>query len=219
MKKDAVLNAAVVVMMVCALTVTALVVRKELFSPAAAATPANPAHIDAWRTFTEGGLKMGDPAAPITIVEFADFQCPACRKFAEQVHQAQVRHPGKILVVYRHYPLEAIHPHAMAAANAAECAAEQGRFAEFHDILFASQDSIGRTPWVRFAREAAVPDTARFTQCVDQRRYQARIQADLTAGRQLKVDGTPTVIVNGLKFTGVGSDEDFESLISKLLNS
>ncbi|HSU13522.1 DsbA family protein [Longimicrobium sp.] len=218
MKKEAVLNAAVVVMMVCAVTVTALVVRREIFPPAAAATPANPVRVGDWRSFAEGGQKTGNPAAPVTVVEFADFQCPACRKFADQVHQAELRHPGKILVVYRHYPLQAIHPYAMAAANAAECAAEQGRFAEFHDVLFASQDSIGRTPWVQFARAAAVPDTARFTQCVDQRRYQARIQADISAGRQLKVDGTPTVVVNGLQFTGVGSDEDFESLIVKLLD-
>jgi protein-disulfide isomerase len=218
MKKDVLLNAAVVVMMVCAVMVTVLVVRKELFPPAAAATLANPAHVDDWRTLTQGGIKTGDPAAPVTIIEFADFQCPACRKFAEQVRQAQVQHPGKILVIYRHYPLEAIHPYAMAAANASECAAEQGRFAAFHDVLFAAQDSIGRTSWVRFARAAAVPDTARFKQCVDQNRYQARIQADIAAGRHLKVDGTPTVVVNGLKFTGVGSDEDFELLISKLLD-
>src|SRR5579872_7392041 len=85
---------------------------------------------------------LGDPHAPVTIVEYGDFECPNCKQAAPAVKLLLERFGGRARFVFRHFPLEEVHPHALAAAQAAECAGGQGRFWEMHDLLFANQDHL-----------------------------------------------------------------------------
>jgi protein-disulfide isomerase len=151
--KERLQNTASVVLVVCALTVTGLLVRQQLFPPAAvAAVPVT--RVKDWQPLSQVGNVMGPRGARVTIVEFSDFQCPFCGQAAQALQGVRERYPD-VAIVYRHLPLEA-HPHAFAAAVASECAAEQGAFQAFHDHLFAHQDSIGVTPWDSVAHRAGV---------------------------------------------------------------
>lgn len=186
------------ILALCAVIVTLLVVRRELFPPKAeAAVPV--ATVRNWRDFGRDGHRRGPDDAPVTIVEFSDFQCPFCRAMAARLDTLREEYPGKVAVVYRHYPLP-IHEHAVAAARAADCAAEQGRFWPMHDVLFQRQDAIGKTEWRTFGSAAQVPDTTGFRRCLG--RESGTMQRDREAGRQLQVDRTPTLLVNQHRIVG-----------------
>lgn len=145
---------------------------------------------------------MGPPNARATIVVFADFQCPYCAVLTVQLRKLRLSNPDNIAIVYRHFPI-ADHPSALAAATAAECAAAQGRFAEFHDTLFSRQHSIGTTSWSRFASISGVPDSSAFSACMSTPDTMPAILRDISAGRSLGAQGTPTFLVNDLRFDGV----------------
>jgi protein-disulfide isomerase len=100
-----------------------------------------------------------------------------------------------VALVYRHYPLP-YHKNAVPAAQASVCAARQGRFEEYHDALFAQQDSLGLIPWTRLASTAGVPDVAEFQSCMQSSVPGSEIERDLQAGTRLGVRGTPAILVN-----------------------
>ena len=212
--KERVLNLSVAVMALCAVTVTAIVVRREFFPPAVQNARALPTKISDWERFADRGQWIGSPRAPVRVVVFSDFQCPACQALFARTAGLQARYPGQLGILYRHYPL-ANHPHAREAATAAECAAEQGRFEQYHALLFQHQDSIGTIEWSELARRAGVTDVPRFDQCLQSPDATARVRVDAAAGDQLGIEGTPTSIVNGFKVTGVGPALD--SLLDKAL--
>lgn len=153
--KEHFLNAATAVLVLCAVVVTSVVVRREFFSPEPA--PHRYAAVTNWADYAEDGHRSGPADASVTIVTFSDFQCPACRVLETNLQLLQARHPDRVAVVYRHLPL-ASHPFAIAAARASECAAAQQRFQEYRNALYARQDSIGVASWARFAVIADVPD-------------------------------------------------------------
>jgi protein-disulfide isomerase len=153
-----------------------------------------------WREYAEGGHRTGPADAPVSIVVFSDFQCPACRKLAEHLKVVRAEFPG-VAIVHRHSPLD-IHPFAVDAARASDCAAQQGRFGPFHDALFAEQSSIGMTPWSSFARDAGVPDLPAFERCLASSDHSGPLGRDTLDARKLKVSGTPTYLVNGLQYVG-----------------
>ncbi|MFL5540212.1 MAG: DsbA family protein [Longimicrobiaceae bacterium] len=190
------------VLVLCALVITGLLVRRELW-PAAQPGAAPPAvtQVDDWVSYASAGRRTGPAPARVTIVEFSDFQCPFCARLAPRLDSLRERASVPVAVVYRHYPLES-HPHAMAAARASECAAEQGRFKEMHDALFREQGAIGQKAWSAYARDAGVPDSAAFARCLEGDAGSARIRADVAAGDRLGVTGTPTVLVNRYRMAG-----------------
>ncbi|HEV3051836.1 MAG TPA: thioredoxin domain-containing protein, partial [Longimicrobium sp.] len=147
--------------------------------------------------------------APVTVVVFSDFQCPACRVLAQSLDVIRERHPGTVAVVYRHFPLPA-HPFAPAAAQASECAARQGRFQAYHDELFRRQEAIGDTSWTAFARLAAVPDLRAFEACAADTAPVPAVQRDIEAARRLGVAVTPTLLINGRRFDGTPGVESLE---------
>ena len=214
--KDALSNTVTVLLVVCALVVTGMVVKRELFSTP---TPESPTarEIDGWRELTVEGQIFGAQDAPVKIIEFSDFQCPFCAKVQPALREVRNAYPGQVAVVYRHLPLERIHPYAFGAALAAECAGAQGRFGPYHDVLYARQDSIGPDRWARFAMEAGVPDMKRFEKCLREERFRARVQRDIDAAQRLGFNGTPTFIVNGRSFSGAISREDWEVEIRRAL--
>lgn len=153
----------------------------------------------------------GNPSAPHTAVVFSDFQCPACRGFAELFEKQVLPAMGdRLRIVYKHFPLEpecnplvqrTVHEQACEAADAAEAARAIGgsdAFWRMHDLLFANQDGLGQAPWPRLAQEAGL-DPARFSELTASRAFRDRIREDADLGRQLRIDHTPTIFLDGRK--------------------
>lgn len=158
---------------------------------------------------------IGPQDAPITIVEFSDYQCPYCRLWHLQVYQPLLAaYPGKIRVVYRHFPLNS-HPQAFPAAEAAMCAGEQNAYWLFHEKLFSS-DSLGRNIYVQYARDLDLDMTA-FEACITERRFQDAVQADLDFAVNLGVRSTPTFFINGLAIVGAQPLDIFRQVIDREL--
>jgi protein-disulfide isomerase len=215
MKRETLANTATGVLVLCALTVTALVVRRDLFSPAAGeARAASPVRVSNWRDYGSGGHVAGPANAPVSVVVFSDFQCPACRMLADSLAELRRRHPAEVRVVYRHFPLPG-HPFAADAARASECAAAQGRFQPFHDALFARQEEIGATSWAVFAGRAGLADVPRFEACTRENGGAAAVMRDQAMARRLGVDRTPTLLVNDLRSVGARPVAALEEIVQR----
>jgi protein-disulfide isomerase len=202
----------------CALVVTAAVVRREVFPPAAPAAGApdlKPRAVDNWAQLVSAGQWLGRSDAPVRIVEFSDFQCPFCARTHPVLEAVRRRHPDRVAVLYRHFPLDAIHPHARPAAAASECAGEQGRFGEFAALLFAQQDSLGAKPWARFAAEAGVGDAAAFDRCVRDAHTLAAVDRDAKVGAATRIEVTPTLVINGVLRPGAVTEAELDSLLAR----
>lgn len=215
-------NAALVVLAICAVVLTALVVRREFIQGdegARSVEAIRPAHISDWRRFGSVGHRFGPATAPVTIVEFSDFQCPYCRIAWDTLRILRARYPTQVTLVYRHYPLQGIHPRALEAASAAECAGAQGLFERFHDVLFHRQESLSAVAWEVLAEEAEVPNRPLFLDCIHQGVFLDRIARDIRAGDSLGVLGTPTLLVNDTRFAGMPPLSRLEELVQEKLGS
>ena len=212
--KERLSNLLTTVLVVCAVIITGLVARRELFAPGPAPAPVTVVPVENWQSFAATGSALGASNAPVQIVEFSDFQCPFCARVAPELRQLQERYPGQVAVVYRHFPLESIHPHAFAAAVAAECAGEQGRFQAFHDALFAGQDSIGKQPWSAYATQAGIANAAEFDVCVREQRFAERVRRDMEDARAAGVEATPSYIFGGRMMTGTAGIREVEKWVA-----
>jgi protein-disulfide isomerase len=210
-------DVATLLMVCCALVVTAAVARREFFAaPAAAAPPdTEPRPVDNWEQIAAAGQRMGPVGAPVQIVEFSDFQCPFCATFAQTLRAVRAKYPDRVAVLYRHYPIDQLHPHARTAALAAECAGEQGRFEPYHDRLFAQQDSIGGKAWERFAAEAGVPDAAAFATCLREQRRMGNVTRDAELAEKTGIRVTPSIVIDGTLVPGVLSEPELEKWINE----
>jgi protein-disulfide isomerase len=158
----------------------------------------------------------GPAAAPITIVEFSDFQCPYCARVNPTLKQVEEKYGDKIRVVFRDFPLVQIHKDAAKAAEAGECAHEQGKFWEMHDRLFANQSKLQ----VEAMKQAAVElglDAEKFNQCLDSSKYAAEVQKDVDEGARYGVTGTPAFFINGRMLGGAQPAEAFMQVIDEEL--
>lgn len=198
-----------VVLAACALSLTALFLRRELAGTERSRPNRVGEQVNDAARFSRAGNRIGAPAAPIVIIVFSDYQCPFCRAFDESVGRLVRENPGRVAAVFRNYPLEGIHPFAYRAALRAECAQEQGKFAAMHELLFAMRDSLGTLSESQFASRSGVSDVGRFVACVTERRYAPRIASDVRAAGELQVRVTPTAIVDGRLVEGA---IDFEEL-------
>jgi len=154
---------------------------------------------------------QGPVGAPITLIEFSDYECPFCKAAALIVKQVQERYPTQLRLVYKNFPLEA-HPQAKPAAEATMCAAEQGKFWEYHQKLFEKTPQIGAAQLSSIAGEAGL-DEAQFEECLSSHRSTAVVQADLDAGKKAAVTGTPSFFVNGVALAGGRTLNDFAQAI------
>lgn len=165
---------------------------------------------------TEGFPSLGPADAPITVVEFSDFQCPFCRRWHDQTYEPLLAaYPGQIRIVYRHLPLVSIHPDAFSAAEAAMCAGDQNVFWQYHDKLFSSE-SLGNAVYEQYARELSL-DIPKFADCMTEHKFEGAIQADSDFALNLGVSSTPTFFVNGLAVVGAQPLDVFKQLIDKEL--
>jgi protein-disulfide isomerase len=150
-----------------------------------------------WAKYLEGGHSRGPDTAAVTILEFGDYECPFCVRFASTSDRILTTYPHHVRLVYRHWPLPN-HRFAYPAARAAECAADQGRFWHMHDLIYAKGDSLGLVPFVDLARRAGVADLDQFEECQRKTGPVATIEAGIRDGQLAGGDGTPTLIVNGV---------------------
>jgi protein-disulfide isomerase len=157
----------------------------------------------------------GPASAPIELVEFSDFQCPFCLRAHPTVQQVLSTYGDKIRFVYRNYPLPS-HPNARPAAEAAQCANEQGKFWEYHDRLFADQTKLSDAD-LKASAAALGMDAPKFNTCLDSHKYKTRIDTDLQAGNEAGVNGTPAFFVNGRLLNGAQPYEEFKRVIDEEL--
>ena len=158
----------------------------------------------------------GPAAAPITIVEFSDFQCPYCSRVNATLKQVEEKYGDKLRIVYRDFPLVQIHNNAAKAAEAGECAHEQGKFWEMHDKLFADQSKLQVEALKKAATEIGL-DSEKFNQCLDTAKYAAEVQKDVDEGSRYGVTGTPAFFINGRLLSGAQPLEAFTDLIDEEL--
>ncbi len=155
------------------------------------------------------GHAKGPVDAPVVLVEFSDYECPACGAAFRPVENLLARYPNQIRFVYRHFPLIGTHPNAVPAAEAAECAEDQGKFWELHDALFLNQST-----WVPSGREGIRSQASQigldmdsFDRCIASRTHLSTIQSDLDDGIRFGVYSTPTFFVNGKRFDGFSQSQ------------
>ncbi|MBF0420557.1 MAG: DsbA family protein [Magnetococcales bacterium] len=160
-------------------------------------------------------LSRGLANAPVTIVEFSDFECPYCRKAQPVLGQLKTAYGDKVRFVFRHYPLP-FHKLAPKASEASMCANEQNKFWEYHDALFAESQSLAEDALKELAKKVGL-DAAKFDECIKSSRHAARIAADAAEGKQLGITGTPTFFVNGIKMVGAVPLENFKEVIDREL--
>ncbi len=167
---------------------------------------------------------LGKDNAPVTVIEFSDFQCPFCSRFRDQTFdQIKTNYidTGKIKFVYRDFPLSSIHPMAENGAEAAECANEQGKFWEMHDVLFAKQDewtTTGVSALKGYAKDLGL-DTDKFNSCLDSNKYKDEIAKDFQDGVTAGVQGTPSFFINGKQLSGAQPFTAFQTAIDAELKA
>ena len=161
------------------------------------------------------GFALGPREAPVTIVEFSDFQCPFCRSVVATLKQVAARYPDKVRLVFRDFPIPGLHPDAPLAHEAARCAGEQGQFWPYHDLLF-ERTNVNATALKGYAADLKLDDK-KFAECLDSGRSRAAVGADVAEGTRLGVSGTPTFFINGTPLVGNVPLADFQRAIEREL--
>jgi protein-disulfide isomerase len=162
------------------------------------------------------GPARGAADASITIVEFADFQCPYCRKMAPVLKRAIEQYPHDVRLVYRYMPLSDIHPDALSAARAGFCAAEQGKFWEMHDAMFADPSALGSAALLQTAASLKLDGSA-FSACLNSDKTLAAVRSDYEAAVTAGVSGTPGLFINGRYLSGAVSWDRLAGIIDSEL--
>jgi protein-disulfide isomerase len=157
----------------------------------------------------------GPATAPVTIVEFADFECPYCGRVLPIVQQVLETYGDKVRLAFRDYPLPN-HTKAPKASEAAACAAEQGQFWEMYEKLFASAPRLDEIDLKRYAIDLGL-DSATFYECLDSGKTAAQVQANVQAGQELGISGTPAFFINGRLVGGAQPFERFQEVIDEEL--
>jgi protein-disulfide isomerase len=206
---------------------------KEGPRPSAAAPPANqpsPMELPKAPLSIAGAAMLGRADAPLTLVEFSDFQCPFCLRHVQQTFdkiKASYVDTGKVRYVFRHFPIQSLHPQAWTGARAADCAGQQGKFWEFHRTLFANPKRMSETDVEGYARAEKLDVTA-FKNCIANPDVTAKIRKDLEEGSRAGVTGTPMFFVGSIengkvkvakRLNGAVSFELFQQIIDPLLAS
>ncbi len=158
----------------------------------------------------------GEPTAPVTIVEFSDFQCPFCKKTQDTLKDLLTKYHGRVKLAYLDFPLRASHPQAQSAAVGARCAGEQGKFWAFHDVLFADQSKLDEAGLAAHARTLGLDETL-FHACVKSGKFKDKIEQDLQQGSKVGVAGTPAFFINGVFLNGAQPLAEFEQIIDNQL--
>ncbi len=158
----------------------------------------------------------GDAKAPITIVEFSDFQCPYCQRAEPTLKDLLAKYKGRVKLAFRDFPLQTLHPNAQIAAEAGRCAGEQGKFWEFHDAMYADQTKLNEPSLLETARSLGLNQES-FRSCLTGSKFKAQIEQDFQDGTRAGVSGTPGFFINGVFVNGAQPEADFEKVIESEL--
>jgi protein-disulfide isomerase len=160
---------------------------------------------------------IGSPSAPVTLVEFSDFQCPFCQRVAPTLKKVRAAYGDRVRIVWKDFPLTQIHPQAFKAGEAAHCAADQGKYWEYHDRLFANQQTLQVEDLKAHAASLGL-DSAKFDACLDSAKYGNRVRNGVAQGSRLGVNSTPTIYINGRLVAGAQPYEVFAAVIDEELS-
>lgn len=172
-------------------------------------------------TLIDDDVILGDVNAPVTFVEFGDYQCPYCGKLFNDTElrlREEYVKTGKVKMVYRDFPLSGIHPEAQPSAEAAACAGEQGKFWAYHDLLFKRQLELPGADYVAWATELGL-DRTKFKACVDSHAYAEEVAKDYADGVALGINGTPGTFINGNLIPGAQPYSVFKDAIEAALRA
>jgi protein-disulfide isomerase len=190
-----------IVLALAAVAVAASAVRRSWMPAMAQGMSSAPDSIKQWSAGVQLGRPIGgDRDAPVTVVAIVDLECPACAGFHQVLKEAIAANPAEMRGLYVHSPLS-YHRFAMGAARGAECAAAVNRFEQWVEAIYSGRDSLGLKSWGRFARDAGIADTSRIAACATSPTPVASIDSGLAFAHVIGAKGTPTVIVNGWRFT------------------
>jgi len=163
-------------------------------------------------TVDSSGPSKGPANAPITIVEFSDYECPFCSRAQDAINEVFAKYPGKVRLVFKDFPLD-FHPNAPKASEAAHCADVQGKYWEMHDKMFANQKALGKDALATYAKEIKGLDVEKWQKCLDGGEMAKKVADGLAQGKKVGVDGTPAFFVNGVMLGGARPFADFKKII------
>lgn len=194
-------NAVTLLLVACALVVTAVVVARAW--DARGNTGPAPLRVAGWKTLVDGRPPaIGEPGARKTLVVFSDFECPFCRDLDSKLVALDKQHPGRFSVIRYELPLVRIHASAMQASIASKCAARTAEYARFNALLLERGNELDRVDYRRLARTAGMADIDGFQACLVSPQARAEVEADLEAAAKFGFDATPTLVVDGLAYSG-----------------
>ncbi|MBU1164612.1 thioredoxin domain-containing protein [Patescibacteria group bacterium] len=165
---------------------------------------------------TNSDYIQGDKNAQLTLIEYSDFQCPFCSRHTPTLDKVLDEYKGKVRLVFRHFPLNSIHPQAQKAAEAAECAGEQGKFWEMHDKIFANQTAISVENLKSYASALGL-NASQFNDCLDNDKYASKVQQQMQGGAAAGVTGTPATFIGDQLVKGAVPYENLKSIIDSKL--
>lgn len=164
----------------------------------------------------EGALFKGPKVAPVTIVKFEDFHCPFCKRAQPTLAELLSRYGKKVKLIHRDFPIDSLHPQARKAHEAARCASDQGKFWDYHDILYDNAPKASLDDLKAYAKQLGL-SMAEFESCLTGGKYQAAVQADIDEGQRLGITGTPAFFINGRLLSGAQPLASFASLVDEEL--
>jgi protein-disulfide isomerase len=175
----------------------------------------------------EAYAALGDPRAPLTVVEFSDYGCPFCRRYTTLTYQKLKRDyidTGRVFYVFKDFPIVQLHPQAKLAAEAAECVGRQGAYWQMHEVLFANQSTwdttaaVARAAFAQYAGDLKI-DRHAFETCMDQGQTRANVEKNMAEGQHLGIDGTPSFVINGKLLSGAQPTETFQRVFDRELEA
>jgi protein-disulfide isomerase len=194
--------------------------RQALITELKKAGPAIRVSLDAPRmavTLAATDPAVGPASAPVTLVEFSDYQCPFCQRVEPTLKRLRQTYGDKLRIVWKDFPLTQIHPQAFKAGEAGHCAGEQGKFWEYHDRLFGNQQALQPADLKKHAADLGL-DAASFGACLDSSKYGERVRDGVSQGTALGVNSTPTIFINGRRLSGAQPYEVFVAAIDEELS-
>ncbi len=219
--RESILDIAAAATALCTVTVTAVLFLHPSSLPVLGADGrlgSGRTAVPGWQELVKSGHRIGPKNAALTIVEFGDFECPYCARYALTLDSVRAKYPKDFAFVFHHFPLN-YHRLAYPLARAAECAADQDRFAAFYDTVYEHQARLLSSTPGRIGLQAGIPDSTRYTRCVDNTARVPSIDSDLVRVRTLGVPGTPAIIVAGALYARSPSAAELESMVAKSIRS
>lgn len=185
-------------------------------TPTPTPTPEASGDISKTAPITDSDHIRGNKNAKVTLLEYSDFQCPFCQRHNPTLDQLITQYGDDVRVVFRHFPLNSIHPQAQKAAEASECAAEQGKFWEMHDLMFANQSALDVTSLKGYAKTLGLSQS-QFDSCLDTGKYASKVNQHASEAQAAGITGTPGTFVNDQLVKGAYPVATFQQIIDSML--